>query len=134
MPSASTTRTAGRLATRSGSAISTRSTSWATGTESGNSARNARIAAGSSSIEIAIAFTPGCFASSSSAGKPLPHGLHHDAQTSITSTEPRALWDDHVPPSSSGSVSAGSGVAASERAACCVLPQAAAAITIAMTA
>jgi hypothetical protein len=46
-----------------------------------------------------------------SRGNPFRHGLHHDAQTSITSTLPFALSDDHVPPSSSGNVSAGSGIA-----------------------
>src|SRR5262245_50730389 len=71
-----------------------------------------RAAAASSSIEIATTTTSARrAASASSLGKPLRHGLHHDAQTSMTSAEPRALVDDHVPPASNGRVNAGSGSA-----------------------
>src|SRR5262245_53102798 len=78
----------------------------------GDSAMKSRAAAASSSIEIATTTTSARRAASAfSLGKPLRQGLHHDAQTSMTIGEPRALADVHVPPASNGSVNGGSGSA-----------------------
>src|SRR5687767_4600516 len=71
---------------------------------------NSRIAAASSSIEIATTCTFALrAASASSLGNPLLHGLHHDAHTSMTRGAPRVLVADHAPPATSGSINAGSG-------------------------